>query len=35
MIKLFKFINNEWVFVDFGLPSMVDVYCTQGFICQH
>jgi len=32
MIKLYKIVNGEWKFVDYGVPAMADKYTEQGYV---
>lgn len=32
MIKLYKLVDGEWKFVDYGVPAMADRYTAQGYI---
>lgn len=31
-IKLYKIINNELIFVDYGVATQIDIYTAQGYI---
>ena len=32
MIKLYKLVDGEWKFVDYGVPAKADSYTAQGYI---
>ncbi len=34
MVKLLKFIDNEWRVVDYGVKSKIDVYIALGYLVQ-
>ena len=34
MVKLFKFVDGAWRFVDFGVASKTEMYTRQGYIVE-
>ena len=32
MIKLYKLVDGEWKFFDYGVPAMANSYTAQGYI---
>ena len=35
MVKLFKFIDGAWKFVDMGVASKVEFYTLQGYLVEY
>jgi hypothetical protein len=34
MVKLLKFIDNEWRVVDYGVKSKINIYTALGYVVQ-
>lgn len=35
MVKLLKFKNGVWKFADYGVRSLADLYCKQGYLVEY
>ena len=37
MVKLYRFDKEkeDWVFFDYGVKNLIDVYLAQGYIVHH
>ena len=33
-VKLYKFKNGNWVFVDYGVLSQLEAYGRQGYVVE-
>ena len=35
MVRLYKFIDGDWRFVDYGVLSKSDTYIAQGYLVRY